>query len=60
MLCFARDIIMQLDPEDYHSFISEGKKRPKNYPQISTDSAAISKIKGIIIIIIIFDYLLSS
>ncbi|XP_019859469.1 PREDICTED: uncharacterized protein LOC109587688 [Amphimedon queenslandica] len=46
MFRFARDIIMQLDPEDYHSFIFEGMKRPKHYLQATASSAAISKAKA--------------
>ncbi|XP_019862053.1 PREDICTED: uncharacterized protein LOC109590597 [Amphimedon queenslandica] len=46
MAYFARDVIINLDPEDYHSFIVEGRKRPKNYPQEASGSAeAISKAK---------------
>lgn len=57
MFHFAGDIIMQLDPEDYHSFIFEGMKRPKHYLQATaTSSAAISKAKGIVFIVIINYY----
>lgn len=39
----AANIVVQIDPEDYYSFIKEGKKRPKNYSEPST---AIIRTKG--------------
>lgn len=34
----AADIITELDPEDYHSFIFEGKKHAKNYQKVAASS----------------------